>query len=435
MTGLSNRLHLDLLLRQVKADDQPFSLFFIDMDEFKLVNDTLGHAAGDEVLKEVARRLQLHLQPEDVAIRLSGDEFVVLLRAASPVPTLEMATTLLTELTRPYHTRGQVFHLTASIGVSSFPEDTRDAALLLRHADSAMYAVKSHARNGVRRFDPSLEEEIEWQQTLARELHFAPPRDQLYAAYQPIYDLNSGTLQKVETLLRWTHPVFGDIEPSIFISVAEANGQIVAMGRWVLEEACRQACEWQRLSRRTIVVCVNVSPLQVMQPGFVLSVRQVLSQHRLSPGQLELELTESAVMRNLPVMQSALLELRQLGVKVAVDDFGTGYSSLSSLKELPISCIKIDRSFVNDLGTPLPAPQYALALVGAVIGLARILELEVVAEGIETASEQRLLRDLGCQFGQGYFYSRPVAAAAITALLTARSVPVQLGREERQPSE
>ena len=417
LTELPNRLALEQALREAEEQRAPFSLLFIDMDGFKLVNDTLGHTAGDDILKEISQRLLSCCRPDWSLARLSGDEFVVLTRGQSPASAVETANHILSELTRPYLTHGQIFALTASIGVSSFPEDAQDAATLLKHADSAMYSVKVLAKNGVRRFEPFIDAEIERQKDLEREIHFALARQQFHLLYQPIYALDTGKMRKVEALLRWTHPTFGEVSPATFIPIAEANSQIIPVGNWVLQEACHQAHRWHEASAMELTVTVNVSPLQFAQPGFVASVRQALQQSGMTPGQLELELTESAVMRNLQAVQSALLELQQLGVRVAIDDFGTGYSSLSYLKDLPISCIKIDRSFISDLGTPRRAPQYALALVEAIVCIARTLDLETVAEGIETAAQQTMLVDLGCQLGQGFLYSKPISADAITALL------------------
>lgn len=417
LTGLPNRLALEDALAQVTRDATPYSVLFIDIDGFKLVNDTVGHGAGDLVLKEVSQRLSAVLKEGELIARLSGDEFVVLVSGPDADRPMHTAQRVLTELTRPYQTQGQVFYLTASIGVSRFPDDAQDAPTLLKHADSAMYHVKSRSKNGVRRFEVALDTEIERQKALEHEFHFALEREQFELYYQPIYTLKDGGLRKVEALLRWTHPTYGSVPPTVFVSLAEANGQIIPLGAWVLHQACRQARVWANLTGKPLIMSVNVSPVQFAQPGFVNSVKQALVESGLASEQLELELTEGAVIRNLQAVQLALVELRQFGVRVAIDDFGTGYSSLSYLKDLPISCIKIDRSFIADLGQPRRAPQYALALVEAIVGIAGTLDLEVVAEGIETAAQQSLLLDLGCQLGQGYLYSRPVTAAQIQLML------------------
>jgi diguanylate cyclase len=416
LTGLPNRLHIDRVLDQRTDEDLPFSLLYIDMDGFKVVNDTLGHAAGDAVLREISARLTEHLGPDDLAVRLSGDEFMLVL-PCGPDAAVVSAQQVLLALTRPFLVQGQLFHLTASIGVSSYPDDAREAITLLRHADSAMYTIKSSTKNGVQRFEPNLNTEIERQKTLTRELQFALERGEFSLVYQPIYALGSGELHKAETLLRWTHPTFGSVTPDVFIPLAEASTQILAIGQWVLEQACRQAQTWHRPGGVPPIVTVNVSPVQFAQSGFVASVRHALQQSGLPATRLELELTEGAVMRNLPAVQQALHDLQRLGVRVAIDDFGTGYSSLSYLKDLPITCIKIDRSFTADLASPRRTPQYALALVEAMVGIARTLDLEVVAEGIETTAQHQLLTTLGCGFGQGYLYARPLVPAALLALI------------------
>ena len=417
LTNLPNRLQLDRLLSQAEDQRQPFSLLFIDMDGFKLVNDTLGHAAGDDVLREVGERLRALLNAGETAARLSGDEFVIVLPDVPPEGAVTKARTVLSHLTRPYQTNGQVFHLSASIGVSSFPLDSSDASEVLKHADSAMYHIKTGTKNGVRRFEPSLDAEIERHKVIEREFQFALDRGQLHLVFQPIYVLNSGELRKVETLLRWTHPVFGNVSPAVFIPIAEASSHIISVGQWVLQEACRQAQQWRTFNHASLIVTVNVSPLQFSQSGFVDMVREALYTSGLSPELLELELTEGAVMHSLQAVQQTLTDLRRLGVKVAIDDFGTGYSSLAYLKDLPISCIKIDRSFVADLGMPRCAPQFALALVEAIVVIARTLDLDIVAEGIETVAQQNMLKDLGCELGQGFLYSRPLSAVELQRLL------------------
>jgi diguanylate cyclase (GGDEF)-like protein len=417
LTDLPNRLQVDRMLSQAEEQRRSFSLLFIDMDGFKLVNDTLGHAAGDDVLIEVAGRLRALISAGETAARLSGDEFVIVLPDLPPEEAVTKARAILKHLTRPYQTSGQVFHLSASIGVSSYPLDSSDASEVLKHADSAMYHIKTGTKNGVRRFEPSLDAEIERHKVIEREFQFALDRGQLHLVFQPIYALDSGELRKVETLLRWTHPVFGTVSPAVFIPIAESSGHIISVGRWVLQEACRQARQWQNGKQASLIVTVNVSPLQFAQPGFVDMVREALYESGLPPELLELELTEGAVMRSLQAVQEVLSDLKRLGVKVAIDDFGTGYSSLSYLKDLPISCIKIDRSFVADLGMPRCAPQFALALVEAIVGIARTLDLEIVAEGIETLAQQNMLKDLGCKLGQGFLYSRPLSEVELRQLL------------------
>ncbi|MGI8746760.1 MAG: putative bifunctional diguanylate cyclase/phosphodiesterase, partial [Deinococcus sp.] len=303
LTGLPNRLQLDRALRQAERQGAPFSLLFIDMDGFKLINDTLGHAAGDEVLREISGRFGPFLRPGDLAARLSGDEFVIMMHEVEPGAAVEAAGRIHAALIHPYQAQGQICHLPASIGVSSFPHDAQDALTLLKHADSAMYSVKSGSKNAVRRFEPLVDAEVERRKTLDRELQFALARQQFHLVYQPIYALGSGKLCKVEALLRWTHPVFGVVSPSVFIPLAEANSEIIALGKWALRAACLQARQWLDASADELVLTVNVSPLQFAQPDFVESVREALQQSGLTPAHLLLELTEGAVMKSLDAVQ------------------------------------------------------------------------------------------------------------------------------------
>lgn len=408
LTGLPNRQRLSEVMAAAIAEQRPFALLFIDLDGFKLINDTLGHPVGDRALQETARRLQAQQERHHFAARLSGDEFVVLVFGDSAEAYL-IARTLLTDLARPIVSEGHLVHLTASIGMSVYPEDGRDSQLLIQHADSAMYTVKTFGKNGVRRFELATDSAIERRKQIEHALTQALNAGQFHLVYQPICSLNDGAVRKLETLLRWTHPTLGPVSAAEFIPIAENNGQIIPLGAWALRAACRQARRWNDLTGRAVTVSVNVSPLQFTQIGFVELVREALAEAHLPASALEIELTESAVMRRLEVVKASLHELQCLGVKIAIDDFGTGYSSLAYLRDLPINCIKIDRAFVHDLSTPRRAPQFALALIEAVIGIANTLGLQVVAEGIETQKQLDMLRDLGCDLGQGYFLAPPLA--------------------------
>ncbi|WP_188974144.1 putative bifunctional diguanylate cyclase/phosphodiesterase [Deinococcus aerolatus] len=417
LTGLPSRLRLEGELAGAVGRGEPFTLLFIDVDGFKIVNDTLGHSAGDHVLQEFAARLQSPLAPQDLAARVGGDEFVVVARGGSSARATALAQRLLTELALPFTVSAHQLQLSASIGISVHPEDGQDAATLLRHADAAMYQIKRSGRNGVRRFDAALDEELERTTLLTREFQSALPRGQLSMMYQPIYHLESGELCKVEALLRWTHPEFGAISPSTFIPMAEASGQIMPVGGWVLEQACMQAWRWHQDHGWDGTVTVNVSPVQFAQPNFVDEVRQALLLSGLPARRLELELTEGAVMQHPALVQAALHGLRRLGAEITIDDFGTGYSSLAYLRDLPIGCIKIDRSFIEDLASPRRAPQYAVALITAIVSIARTLDLQVVAEGIETQAQLEAVRGFGCDFAQGYFLARPIEAQRLSELL------------------
>ncbi|MFC4455346.1 bifunctional diguanylate cyclase/phosphodiesterase [Deinococcus sonorensis] len=413
LTNLPNRQQLQTVMASSIAARRPFAVLFIDLDGFKLINDTLGHRVGDQALQETARRLT---SQEAFAARLSGDEFVMLVWAKEDA-AMTVARTLVERLAQPMHLSGQLVTMSASIGVSTFPEDGHEIQALLQHADSAMYTVKAAGKQGVRRFAPDTEAAIERLRALEAALHQALHNGELSLVYQPICSLQDGVIRKFEALLRWTHPAYGPIAPVEFISIAERTGQILPLGAWVLREACRAARGWAEAAGRSVAVSVNVSALQVTQPNFVDLVREALNASALPASALEIELTESAVMRQLDVVKSALRDLQRLGVRVAIDDFGAGYSSLSYLRDLPINAIKIDRSFVQDLGSPRRAPQFVLALIEAVIGIAGTLELQVVAEGIETPHQLAMLQDLGCDLGQGYLLARPGSAEVARTLL------------------
>ncbi|WP_415790607.1 putative bifunctional diguanylate cyclase/phosphodiesterase [Deinococcus saxicola] len=417
LTGLPSRLRLEQELNEAVKRNEAFTLLFIDVDGFKMINDTLGHSVGDEVLREFAHRLQDALKAGDLAARIGGDEFVVVVKGTSPTWATVLAQQLLVGLAVPFIVRGQQIQLSASIGISVYPDDGRDAETLLKHADAAMYQIKRTGRNGVRRFDAALDAELEHTVLLTREFQLALTREQLTLVYQPIYHLQTGEMSKIEVLLRWTHPEYGEISPGVFIPIAETSGQIVSVGRWVLERACIQARHWRENHGWAGTVTVNVSPVQFAQPGFVDEVKQALMLSGLPAHKLELELTEGAVMQNPALVQTALRSLQRLGVEITIDDFGTGYSSLAYLRDLPIGCIKIDRSFIEDIAAPRRAPQYAVALITAIVGVAQTLDLQVVAEGIETQEQMEAVRGFGCDFGQGYYFARPLDTTRLTELL------------------
>jgi predicted signal transduction protein with EAL and GGDEF domain len=316
-------------------------------------------------------------------------------------------------LVTPFELQGLSHHVSASIGICLFPDDASDGPTLLRHADSAMYRVKRSGKNGIQRYRDDSDAQVERQRNLERELRTAlsTGRDQLSLVYQGIHDLDSGELKKVEALSRWHHPKWGHVPPHEFIPIAERSGLIVSLGEWVLREACRQSKAWEGLTGHGVVVSVNVSAMQFAHPGFFRSVKAALEDHALLPELLEIELTEGIVMHGVDHVTETLQRLQRLGVSIAIDDFGTGYSSFAYLRDLPIDTVKIDRSFVKDLGSPLHAPQFALALVEAITHVAKHLDLEIVAEGIETEAQRQVLRDLGCHLGQGFLFSRPVEPA------------------------
>jgi diguanylate cyclase len=421
LTNLANRLGIQNSLEEtlnsisLQADqtDQTLSLIFLDLDGFKTINDTLGSSIGDEVLREVARRWQGFCRDRDSLGRWSGDQFVAILHDVAGQEATAIAHRLIGALTEPISIGEHRVQLTASAGISNFPEDGSNAHELIRHADSALSTIKRAGKNNVRRFTPAIEGEIEERQQLERDLRLALERHELELAYQPIVDLKSGQTIKAEALLRWRHPTRGMVSPATFIPIAESSGLIVPLGKWILHEACLQAKIWNQPGRHTIRIAVNISAVQLGHPDFLNMVAQTLAKTGLPAKLLELELTEGTVLRDINEVQRTLGELRELGISLAIDDFGTGYSSLSYLRDLPIQTIKIDRSFVKDLGTPRFGPQFALALIEAILSIARTLDLEVVAEGIEEESQLIVLRSLGCGSGQGYLFARPEPGQAL----------------------
>lgn len=425
LTGLPNRLMLQRVLSKTlgvaKQNNELVAVLFIDVDRFKLINDTLGHSAGDALLERVARRLQEVVRDGDFVARISGDEFVIIARNLEKASTVRViAQRVMASLSAPFEVAGQMLSVTVSIGSSLYPEDADDAESLIRHADSAMYKVKKRGKNGYELYqktDVTLERRWALEKDLKTALESPTAvQEQFSLNYQPMYNLHTGALVKLEALLRWKHPEHGFVSPAEFIPVAEESGLIVPLGTWVLEEACRQAKFWQA-RHKNFRMSVNVSSLQFSHPGFYAAVINALKDSSLSGDFLELELTESIVMNQPADVKQVLAHLQRLGIRIAIDDFGTGYSSLAYLRDLPIDTVKIDRSFVRDLTEQDKDATFSKALVETIVGLAKHLELEVVAEGVETEAQRNLLKQLGCHIGQGYFFAKPLAAAEFDVYL------------------
>jgi diguanylate cyclase (GGDEF)-like protein/PAS domain S-box-containing protein len=420
LTQLPNRVNLLVRLEQAMAgarrEQQALAMLFIDMDRFKNINDTLGHQVGDGLLMAVGQRLRALVRDCDIVARLGGDEFVVVLtgigpdgeRAASAV-----AGKVLAELGRPYQVRGHHLHSTPSIGIALFPADGGDADTLMRNADTAMYHAKSVGRNNFQFFESAMNEASAERLLLEDGLRTAITSGELSLHYQPQLDLPSGQVVGLEALLRWRHPVLGMVPPLKFIPVAEDTGQIEAIGLWVLEQALAQIAIWRRAGHHEMRVAVNLSAHQLRSGKFTEHVSRALSLHGLPGEALELEITESVAMRDPARTAELLRQLRRHGVALAIDDFGTGYSSLAYLKQLPLSCLKLDRSFVMDIESD---PNDA-AICTATIQLAHSLGLGVVAEGVETSVQLEFLRRLGCDIVQGYYISKPLPAAEMTRFL------------------
>jgi diguanylate cyclase (GGDEF)-like protein/PAS domain S-box-containing protein len=418
LTGLPNRLLLKERLTQALLrawrDHRSLAVLFLDLDGFKGINDSLGHAGGDALLQSVAARLSAGLRESDTVSRLGGDEFVILL----PVLThsgdaVVKADRLLRELSRPHVLDEHEHRVTGSIGISTYPEDGQDAETLLKHADLAMYAAKGHGRNRAERFAPEMAVRGTKRHSMEAHLQIAIAADQLVLHYQPKVDLTTGRLAGVEALVRWQHPERGLLLPGEFLPIAEDLGLMTAIDRWVLSEACRQTREWLGAGMPAVPVAINVSSLDLGNEDFADTVDAALRKAQLGARFLELELTETVLMRHGGVAEAVLRRLHGLGVRLAVDDFGTGYSSLSYLTRFAIDTVKIDRSFVDRSTT-----NSADAVVAtAIISLAKRLRHRVVAEGVETPAQVAFLRDQGCDEGQGYYFARPARAGQFTSWL------------------
>ena len=417
LTGLPNRaLVLDraerMLAHIAREPGIAAGALFVDVDDFKHVNDNLGHAAGDTLLRVVGERLQGAVRAQDTVGRLGGDEFVVLVESSARETADMLADRLVEALRQPVELddRHPAVAVTASIGVAVGRYETPDA--LLRDADLALYAAKAAGKDRYSLFDAGMHSDVEGRVALEVELAAALQNEQFFLLYQPIFDLSSGRLESVEALLRWRHPVRGIVAPDSFIPLAEESGLIVSIGRWVLEEASRQAALWAGAGRE-IGISVNVSAYQLGREEFGGDVRHALTESGIDPSCLMLEVTETALMRDVSAACRHLEEIKTLGVTVAIDDFGTGYASLSQLQRMPVDILKVDRSFIAALGE---SPQ-SQDLLAAIIGVGRSLSLKVIAEGIETEEQLQTVTELGCEMAQGFLIGRPAPAEVIEGLL------------------
>ncbi len=421
LTGLPNRLlfqdRVQQATRAAQRHGKKAAVIWIDLDKYKQINDTLGHRVGDEVLCEVARRLQNCLRQSDSVARVGGDEFTVLApELAEPDDAERVAATILLALTLPFQLATNQIAVTASLGISMFPEHGEDPITLLRNADMAMYSAKREGGGTFRMFRSALSDSMQRRALLERELKTALEHNELHIEYQPLLDRN-GRLDGVEALLRWNNPEAGQVSPAEFIPIAEEIGLIPSIGEWVTQTACRHAARWLQLGYNVPRIAVNVSALQFADGKFAALVEHILHECGLPPRRLELEITETALMDNLAGVVEQIELLRQVGVRFAIDDFGTGYSSLSHLQSLPVDCVKIDRSFIKDLQ---PGAAGCTTLVRGIIALAHNLGLQVVAEGVETAQQLALLNTLGCDVNQGFFLHRPMSVEALEELLRAK---------------
>ncbi len=434
LTGLPNRQHfrdqLDHAVARARRRGERLAAMFVDLDRFKRINDTLGHAAGDLLLKGVAARLSTCVRagdyvaregvdagedaPAGQVARLGGDEFTITLDAIhNPRDAATVARRILTEMSKPFDIEGHEVVITTSIGLAMFPDDGGDADVLLKNADAAMYQAKELGKNTYQFFAKEMNTETFEKLTLENELRRALDRRQFVLHYQPKIDARTGHIAGVEALMRWDHPKWGLVPPVQFIPVAEEIGLIVAMGEWVLDEACRQLRAWDVAGFPPIEMAVNLAAPSFRQPDLITRVTATLRRHAVPAERLVIEATESILMRDVGATMTTLTQLRDLGVKISIDDFGTGYSSLSYLRRFPIDQLKIDRSFVKDV---TENPDDA-AISTAIISLGHSLKLEVVAEGVETLRQARMLQEQGCRMMQGYYFSRPLPVSDLVPLL------------------
>ena len=418
LTGLANRtLFMERLEQALTVSSRrscKLALLFLDLDGFKLVNDTLGHDAGDLLLKIVASRLDRCLRENDTVARLGGDEFTIVLQGIehNGQPSAA-AVRVLDALAHPVSVKNREIFVGASIGIAMYPTDGRDAVTLLKNADTAMYRAKEHGRNTYQFYTPDMGTQVLVRMSLESSIRRALEKDEFTIHYQPMVDLGSGALVCAEALVRWQHSELGLVPPAQFIALAEETGLINPLGKWVLRSACACAKQWQSDRERPLRLAVNLSGKQFGDHRLVASIQEVLAETGLDPTLLELEITENTVMQNTDNAVSMISELKRLGIHVSVDDFGTGYSSLSYLKRLPLDALKIDRSFVGNV----PADPDDSAIVKAIVAMAHSLRLGVVAEGVETADQIRFLREQSCDIVQGYYLGRPMPQDQFAALV------------------
>jgi diguanylate cyclase (GGDEF)-like protein/PAS domain S-box-containing protein len=427
LTGLPNRTlmqdRLNQAVAQAKHTKERIALVHVDVDRFKMINESLGHYAGDVILKAAADRLKKCRRDTDTVARVGGDEFTILVRDAGRLGAVTgCASKILSEIAQPFPGKSQDVFVSASIGISMYPDDAKSADELTKHADAAMHSAKTLGRNNYQFFTQALNVEVQERMVLETGLRLALKRDEMYLVYQPKIDLSTRAVIGAEALIRWRHPELGLVPPSRFIPLAEESGMVGEIGEWVLRAACRQIRQWQNmgLSPR---IAVNVSARQFQQYDVSQLVRTAISEARISPESLELELTESAVMHDAEASIVTVEKLRQLGVGIAIDDFGTGYSSLSYLKRLPVESLKIDQSFVRDISNDTNDA----AIVRAIITLARSLEMKVTGEGVETEAQMEFLKAYGCQFAQGYLFGKPMTAAEFTGHIQSSEISAAAG--------
>ena len=418
LTNLPNRLLLDArmehAIKHARRNQGQLAVLFLDLDNFKHINDSLGHATGDRVLQHVTRRLLSITREDDTIARLGGDEFVLLMEEIrDTTDVICLAQKILDKINERFEINGQSIFIGCSIGISLYPQDGDRGETLLRNADAAMYRTKDEGRNSYNFYAEEMTASAYDRITLVGSLGRAIEKDELAVYYQPQKSLTNGRYVGLEALVRWNHPELGVLPPARFLPVAEASGLIVPLGNWVLRNACRQMVTWQRNGLPIDTISVNLAGKQIRRDDLVVNIARILEETGCRPEWLELEVTEGFIMSETHASIDALRGLRDMGIQLAIDDFGTGYSSLSYLKKLPINRLKIDRSFVRDLAED----NDDAAIVKAIISLGKSLQLAIIAEGVETVFQENFLRELGCEMGQGYLYSPPIPTGQIESLV------------------
>jgi diguanylate cyclase (GGDEF)-like protein/PAS domain S-box-containing protein len=422
LTNLPNRTLLQDRLQQVIVHNRRRSIqaavLFVDLDNFKVINDSLGYEVGDILLKDISAILVSMVRSEDTVARQGGDEFIILLSTISqPQDASIIAQKILDTLIQPFHINGKELHVTASIGITVFPDDGNDMESLLKNSDIAMYHAKEQGKNNYQFFSAKMNEFASEKQALSSDLRHAVERNELFLVYQPVVDMVSGHIAGMEVLLRWQHPVLGLISPVKFIPLAEETGVILSIGEWVLRSACEQLVKWQQQGYEVPRLAVNLSAKQFRQKLLVENIAHILKETGTDSRYIGIEITESMLVQNIDEVVETLLKLSNMGLEISIDDFGTGYSSLSYLKRFPINKLKIDKSFVNDVATH---PDDA-AIVKAIVAMAHGLSMKVVTEGVETQAQLDFLREHGCELYQGYIFSKPLPASEIINKLSRKT--------------
>jgi diguanylate cyclase (GGDEF)-like protein len=422
MTGLPNRAMFGQILEHAidsaRRRHRKVAVLFVDLDRFKIVNDSLGHGAGDQLLKEIAQRFKASMRASDILARFGGDEFVALVEDIEDVRGVAtVARNLLSVAMKPFGIMGHECRVTASIGIAVFPDDAGNAEMLLKNADLAMYLAKEEGKNNYPFFSRQISSMSIERLTLEAKLRRALDNDEFTLQYQARVSITTGEITGAEALLRWWNPDLGAVSPARFIPVAEDTGLIVPIGKWVLKTACAQNVAWQRQGLPPISMAVNVSPRQFKDPRLLLDVREVLADTGMAPELLELEVTEGLIIQDVEQAMETLNALKEMGVRLAIDDFGTGYSSLAQLKRFPIDTLKIDRSFIRDI----PKDSEDGAITEAIIAMGRTLGVTVVAEGVETGEQEAFLKSRACDEMQGFYFSKPSHPDELATLLRERS--------------